>query len=154
VVDTPSLSDAVLDIAGPDGLVRPLFVQLPARSVDPGDQWVDTLTTVDESAGTRSVVRSRITSTLDGDTVVAGRRLLRIRTVAENSVEVTGVSGGVEISQRLEGTTSGVVLWDDGDHLLVERTATGTLLGTLEMPGLDVPPMPVQARLRRTVSLR
>lgn len=154
VVDTPSLSDAVLDIAGPEGLVRPLFVQLPARSVDRGARWVDTLTTIEESAGTRSVIRSRITSTLEGDTMVAGRRLLRIRTLAENSVEVTGVSGGVEIAQRLEGTTSGWVLWDDDAHLLVERASSGTLRGTLELPGLDVDPMPVRAELRRTASLR
>jgi hypothetical protein len=154
VVDTPSLSDAVLDIAGVEGLVRPLFVQLPASSVGRGARWVDTLTTIDESAGTRSVIRTRITSTLVGDTMVAGRRLLRIRTLAENSVEVTGISGGVEIVQRLEGTTSGRVLWDDQAHLLVERASSGTLSGTLELPGLDVDPMPVRARLRRTASLR
>lgn len=154
VVDTPSLSDAVLDIAGPEGLVRPLFVQLPARSVGRGARWVDTLTTLEESAGTRSVVRSRITSTLVGDTMVAGRRLLRIRTLAENSVTVTGVSGGVEIVQRLEGTTTGWVLWDDDAHLLVERASSGTLRGTLEMPGLNAEPMPVRTELRRTASLR
>jgi hypothetical protein len=154
VVDTPSLSDAVLDIAGPEGLIRPLFVHLPGRPVEPGARWVDTVTTVAEVGGTRSVIRSRLTSTLQGDTAIADRRVLLIRTRAENTVEVTGVSGGVEIAQRLEGTSIETVLWDDDADLLVERVATGTLTGTLELPGVGVEPMPVRAETRRTVSLR
>jgi hypothetical protein len=153
VVDTPSLGAVVLDIAGPEGLVRPLFVHLPARPVEPGTQWVDTVTTVEERSGMRSEVRSRIISTLSGDTVVAGRRLLVIRTAAESAVHVTGRSGGVEVVQRLEGGTRGMVLWDASAHVLVERTATGTLSGTLELAA-GMEPMPVRAELRRTVRLR
>lgn len=154
VTDTPSLSGTVLDIAGPEGLVRPLFVQLPGRAVGSNAQWVDTITTLEEVAGTRSAARSVITSTLAGDTVVAGRRLLRIRTRSVNTVEVTGVSGGVEVEQRLSGTTVGTVLWDDGDHLLVERSAAGALEGTLALPGAGVEPMAVRAEIRRRVTLR
>lgn len=154
VVDTPSLSQTLLDIAGPENLVRPLFAQLPGRSVDIGARWVDTVTTVEEIAGTRSVARSIITSTLAGDTVVAGRRLLRIRTESANTIEVAGVSGGVEVEQRLSGVTTGTVLWDEAARLLVERVAAGELAGTLELPGVGVAPMAVRATLRRTVSLR
>ena len=154
VTDTPSLSQALLDIAGPESLVRPLFVQLPARPVGPGATWVDTVETVEESGGTRSVARSVITSTLVGDTVAAGRTLLRIRTESQNTIEVSGVSGGVEVAQRLSGTTVGRILWDDAAHVLIERVATGELTGTLELPGVAVDPMPIRATLRRTVSLR
>lgn len=154
VTDTPSLSDALLDIAGPESLMRPLFVHLPGRAAGPGARWVDTVSTAEEAAGTRSVVRSIVTSTLEGDTLMAGRRLLRIATTAESTVEVTGVSGGVEIEQRLSGTTAGTVLWDDRARLLVERWETGELTGTLVMVGVPVEPMAVQATLHRRVSLR
>ena len=154
VTDTPSLSEALLDITGPEGLVRPLFVHLPGRSVELGDQWVDTVTIVEESGGTRSEVHSVVTSTLAGDTVVAGRRLLRIRTESDGRIEATGVSGGVEIEQRLEGTTVGTVLWDDAAHQLVERVETGELTGTLVLPDVPTDPMAVQAEIRRRVSLR
>lgn len=154
VVDTPSLGQALLDIAGPENLVRPLFAQLPGRPVEIGDRWVDTVATVEEIAGTRSVARSVITSTLEGDTVVAGRRLLRILTESANTIEVTGVSGGVDVEQRLTGVTTGTVLWDETARLLVERVVTGELAGTLTLPGVEVAPMPVRATVRRTVSLR
>jgi hypothetical protein len=154
VTDTPSLSQELLDITGPESLIRPLFAQLPGRTVAVGARWVDTVTIIEESAGTRSVARSVITSTLAGDTVVAGRRLLRIRTESANTIEVTGVSGGVDVEQRLSGATRGTVLWDEGAHLLVERVAAGEMAGTLTLPGLGVAPMAVRATLRRTVSLR
>lgn len=154
VTDTPSLSDALLDIAGPESLVRPLFVHLPARPVTAGARWVDTVRTVEEAGGTRSVAGSIITSTLAGDTVVAGRQLWRIRTESVNTIEVAGVSGGVNVEQRLSGTTVGTVLWDDAANLLFHRVVAGELTGTLEMPGVGIEPMTVRATLRRTVSLR
>lgn len=154
VTDTASMSATLLDITGPEGLLRPFFVHLPGRSVEAGDQWVDTVTIVEESGGTRSEVRSVVTSTLAGDTMVAGRRLLRIRTESHGRIVATGVSGGVEIEQRLEGTTAGTVLWDDGTHVLVERVETGELSGTLVLPGVPADPMAVHAEIRRSVSLR
>ncbi|MEJ2502025.1 MAG: hypothetical protein P8177_01730, partial [Gemmatimonadota bacterium] len=111
VTDTPSMSRELLDIVGPESLARPLFVRLPGRAVQPGDRWVDTVTTREEGTGTTSEGRSIITSTLVGDTVVAGRRLLRIDTRADNELTIEGVSGGVRIAQTLSGSTTGTVLW-------------------------------------------
>lgn len=154
VTDTPSLSDGMLGIAGPSSMVRPLFVALPGRAVEVGARWVDTVTIVDEGGGTRSEARSIITYVLEGDTVVTGRRLLRIRTTSMDSVQVEGVSGGVDFEERLTGITSGTVLWDPAAQLLVERVETGGLSGRLDLPGTTAPSMAVSARLSRAVSLR
>lgn len=154
VVDTPTLSPALLEVTGAEGLVRPLFVRLPGRPVGPGARWTDTTRTVEERAGTLSRGTSITTSTVIGDTVVAGHRLLRIGTSAFTSVEIGGVSGGVEIEQRMSGTLHGVVLWDERASMLVERVESGELTGSLDMPGTGVAAMPLSATVRRRVSLR
>lgn len=154
VVDTPSLSPALRGVTSAEGLARPLFVRLPGRSVRPGDQWVDTVRTVEESAGTVSRGTTVITSTLAGDTVLDGRRLLRIATESAVTVAVTGISGGVEIEQRLDGALQGWLLWDDRSNILVERAETGELSGTLGMPGSGTPTMPILATVRRRMELR
>lgn len=153
VVDTPAATAALADLSGLDGLLRPLFVSLPGRQVGVGATWVDTVRTREEVAGTVWRGRRVVTSTLVGDTLVEGRRLLRVRVAADTEVDVDGVSGGVEIEQRLAGTLYGWFLWDDRAHLLVERTEAGELTGTLEMPGTGVGPLPMTATVRRTVRL-
>lgn len=154
VVDTPALADPLPDIVGPEALIRTLFVHLPAASVDVGATWADTVTTAEQMAGTRRATRSVIVSTLAGDTIVDGRRLLVIRTEAENTVRVTGVSGGVEVEQQLTGVTEGTTLWDDRSHRLVERWARGSLEGTLVFPGVEMAPLPVRAVRHGVVRLR
>lgn len=154
VVDTPSLGPRLRRIAGSEALVRSLFVRLPARAVEPGDRWVDTVTTREDSDGTHSTARSIITSTLVGDTVMAGRRALFITTTAETRVEVTGTSGGVEIDQRMSGTIRGTVVWDDVRNVLVARRETGELDGTLDLPGMAVGGLPVRGSIRRVVNLQ
>lgn len=153
VVDTPALADPLLDVVGPETLVRTLFVHLPASSVDVGATWVDTVTTAQEVGGTRTEARSVVVSTLAGDTMVSGRRLLLIRTEAGNRLRVTGVSGGVEVEQQLTGSTRGTVLWDDRSRRLVERWARGALEGTLTLPGVEMAALPVRVVIRRAVQL-
>lgn len=154
VVDTPALGARLREIVGPESLARPFFVHLPGRSAPVGARWVDTVVTRETGGGTVSRSTSVISSVLLGDTVVGERRLLRIRTAASSEVEVTGISGGVDIEQRLTGTVRGRVLWDQADAVLFERVEEGELTGTLSLPGTGARPMPVTARLRRTVSLR
>lgn len=153
LVDTPTLSQELLDVAGPESLVRPLFVHLPARPAGPGDQWVDTVTTVEQGQETRTRAVSVITTTLAGDTLVDGRSLLLLRTRAENEIEVTGRSGGVAVRQHLTGVTTGTVIWDDRLHLLVARREEGHLAGSLHMEGTAAGGLPMTAEVRRTVVL-
>lgn len=153
VTDTPRLGGVLPDIAGPERIARSLFAHLPGGPVDEDARWVDTVTIGEDAQGTRSVTRTVIVSTLAGDTVVAGRRLLRIRTEAESQVELAGVSGGVEVEQTLVGTLTGTVLWDRGARVLFGRTESGSLAGTLALPGV-AGPMPVEVRIRRSLTLR
>lgn len=153
VVDSPRVTAAFEDVTGLESLVRPLFVPLPGGAASPGARWVDTVETREESVGTVSRGRRITVSTLVGDTSVAGRRLLRIATATETEIEVTGVSGGVEIEQRMSGVLAGTVLWDPESHLLVDRTEAGSLSGSLTMGSADVAEMPVTARVRRRVRL-
>lgn len=153
VVDTPAVSQAFLDVTGAESMVRPLFVRLPGRAIAPGGRWVDTVRTRDQSAETVSTGSSVITATLLGDTVLDDRRLLRIGTETVASVEVSGVSGGAVMEQRLRGVLRGHVLWDEQARVLVERVDEGELVGTLDLPGSGITPLPVSATVRRRVSL-
>jgi hypothetical protein len=153
LVDTPSLSQDLLDVVGPESLVRPLFVHLPARPVALEDRWVDTVSTVEHGQDTQTRARSVITTTLAGDTLVDGRHLLLLHTRAETEIELTGRSGGVAVRQRLTGVTTGTVIWDDRLNLLVGRTEEGHLTGTLDMEGTAGVALPITAQVRRTVEL-
>jgi hypothetical protein len=152
VFDRPTLAPALLDVVGAESLIRPLFVQLPGRVADPGDVWVDTLMTVEETDGVRTVARTILTTTLVGDTVVEGRALVLLRTRAENRIEADGLSGGVAVRQRLEGETLGTVVWDPRLQLLVGRREAGELAGTLRLGELERE-LPVSAGVRRSVEL-
>jgi hypothetical protein len=154
VVDTPAVTAAFEEVLGVEALIRPLFVRLPGHAVSPGARWVDTVLTREESGGTTSTATSVVVSTLLGDTVVNGRRLLRIGTRTETSLGVVGSSGGAEIEQQLSGTVEGRVLWDPDARLLFARSESGQLSGTLVLTGTGSPAMPVSARVRRTVALR
>lgn len=154
VVDTPAVTLALLDVATVDQLVRPFFVSLPNAVAEPGARWADTIVTREEAPRTVTRTTSVIVSTLTGDTVVDGRRLLRIVTRNETAVEVTGLSGGVEVEQQLSGALTGTVFWDPEARLLVARTEEGTLSGNLLMPGTSPASFPVTAEVRRTVRLR
>lgn len=154
VVDTPAVTLALLEVAGVEGLVRPFFVNLPGRIVEPGARWTDTVTTREEGPEAVTRATSVIVSTLVADTVVGGRRLLRIETRTETAVEVTGESGGVDIEQQLSGTVMGTILWDAESRLLVARTETGSLAGSLVMPGTSPVALPVSATIWRSVQLR
>ena len=154
VADTPRFLPPLDRITGPESLVRPLFIRLPNRPVQVGDQWVDTVTTRETVDGTSTRATSRITTTLVGDTVVDEVELLVLRTEAENRIETTDTSGAVRLVQRVEGRTSGRAHWDPERRLLVLREEEGRLAGTLQLVGVDRDPLPVTATVRRYVELR
>lgn len=154
VVTRPALSPEALQVAGEESLVHLLFARLPGSPVVPGATWVDTVTVREEAEGVVSRSRRIVTSTLAGDSVVGGERLLLIRTSSVVELEMEGAAGGVEVRELLAGTTRGGALWDPRRSVLVERWEDGTLEGTLALPGAGVAGIPVTATIRRNVSER
>lgn len=154
VVSAPALSAEVREIAGPESLVRPFFALLPGRASAPGAVWIDTVSTTERTGNTTARWRSVIRSTLTGDTVVDERWLVVIRTESATTMEMEGSSGGVEVIQRLAGTTRGTILWDPIAALLVARTDGGRLEGTLALPETGFSGLPVSGTVRRSVALQ
>jgi hypothetical protein len=152
MVDAPSLSEAFQQVTGAKALVRNFFVHLPGRPVHVGDTWTDTINNRDPGDMTTDS-RSILKATAAGDTVVQGRALLLVRTRYENTVHVSGTSGGTEIAQHLRGITTGTFLWDVARHLLTERTERGEMDGTLDLPGRGVTGLPVHATVYRHAQL-
>lgn len=154
VVGAPALSAGAENMAGPESLVRPFFALLPGRAVEPGTVWIDTVSTTERTGDTTARWRSVIRSTLAGDTVVDERWLVVIRTESATTMDVEGSAGGVEVIQRLAGTTRGTILWDPVAGLLVARTDGGRLEGTLALPGTGFSGLPVSGSVRRSVALQ
>lgn len=154
VVDAPRISGPAADLAAEQNMIRPFFPLLPGGVAEPGATWLDTVTTNERTGRTTSRWRSVIRSTLAGDTVIDGRWLVVVRTESATTMEIEGSSGGLEVIQRLAGTTLGTILWDPAAALLVTRTEGGEMEGTLELPGTGFPGLPVSGTVRRTVSLQ
>lgn len=153
LVDAPTLSDDFQQVTGAEALVRNFFVRVPGRPVHAGDIWTDTINNRDVGGDMTTDSRSILTATAAGDTAIQGRTLLLVRTRYENTVHVSGNSGGTEITQRLHGVTTGTFLWDVERHLLAERTERGQMEGTLDLPGMNLTGLPVRAAVSRHVRL-
>jgi hypothetical protein len=142
----PKLTPVIQTLGLSQSFFRRFFVRLPASSVRTGAVWVDTISTTDENAGTKAVLSDVVTSTFVRDTVVNGRTLAVIATSSQRTLNISGLSQGVEIAQKLTGTGSGRVLWDPERHLLVERAESSQLSGTFDLPQMGVTGLPVTAR--------
>ena len=108
----PQLSGAVAQMSSFPALPYLLFPRLPGGEAHPGATWADTVTTTAETAELLSTINSLITYTLLGDTVVDGRRLLHISVANELSMENELTQGLTSLTQNLEGSADGFVLWD------------------------------------------
>lgn len=153
LAETPALSDTFQHVTSAKALIRNFFVRLPGRPVRAGDTWTDTIHDRDARADMTTDSRSILRATAAGDTSIDGRTLLLVRTRYESTVHMAGTSGGTEIAEHLQGTTTGTFLWDMKRHLLVERTERGRLDGTLGLPGMSVTGLPVHASVHRHVRL-
>lgn len=154
VTSRPELSTVALQILGSDSYVQRMFVRLPGRAVEPGARWTDTIPVNEEAAGMVTTGRNVVVSTLRGDTTIAGTRLLVIDSEITSTQQVSGSNQGVEVRQSLTGTSTAVTLWDPALGALVQRTETGVLSGSMELPGMGMSGMPVSIRQSQAMKLR
>ena len=82
-----------------------VFPRLPGGEVEPGDSWVDTVTTWFAGEAKRVVV---YTYTLDSNTTVDGRDQLRI--TVSGDARLTLTEGGTSVT--INGSETGFFLWD------------------------------------------
>lgn len=154
IVSLPKLSPLIQRVGAGPSFFRRFFSRLPAAAARTGLIWVDTITSVEETGGTKATVHDIVTSTLAGDTTMNGRAFSRVTFSTQRTLEVSGVNEGVQIAQKLSGTSTGRLLWDNDRHLLVDRWEHTELTGTFDLPQMNVSGLPVTARSDSRLTLR
>lgn len=152
VTSLPTVSGPSAQLFDPTGLAHTLFPRFPDEPVVAGTRWSDTLQYESDEGGSSSRVRSTITYTAAGDTVVDGRSYLLIRGESTDQLQQSGTNAGTSFSQELSGPSTHVYLWDRDAGLLHSSRVEGTLQGTMTV---DVAPGPLGVRARTvTTTLR
>jgi len=154
VTARPEMSSTLQQVLGSESYVHRMFVRLPGRAVTPGTSWTDTVSISEPTAGMSTSVRTVVTSTLRGDTMVAGARLLVIDSKLATQQKVSGTNQGVEIQQTITGNTTAVTLWDPARGVLVERRESGALTGSMDLPAMGMSGLPLNVRQSQIVRLR
>lgn len=154
LVETPAVSQQFRTIAGSDNVFRRFFQRLPGGAVTIGTTWTDTIVTEENNEGVVSRTRNIVRSAYARDTTIANRQLAVINTIAERTLEVSGVAQGIDIRQMLQGTANGVTLWDPQTRAIVSRTETVDMRGTFDLPGMGVTGMPMTATGSLRMNLR
>jgi hypothetical protein len=130
------------------------FARLPARSVRPGATWSDTIASTDAEEGLNTRMSSIMNSTYARDTVVDGRTLAVITSESQRTLDRAGTSSGLEIVQKLKGTSRGLTLWDTESRTVVTRTESVQLTGTFDLPAMNMKNMPINATGKSTLNLK
>ena len=110
------------------GQPYPMLIQLPAKSVQPGDSWTD-------SSGTVATLKTVTVYTLksvsaDGILVSFTGTLAKGGTVQQN---------GMEVQMDMTGTTKGESTYDAGSGLLKTSSSSSDIKGTLGIMGQNAP---------------
>lgn len=126
-VDLESIPEASGDAGAAStvaGLAYNMFPRLPDRAVEPGASWVDTVTWSHDTEQVEATSTAVYTYTLVGDTVVADGTLLKIAVAGESETKATVNTGGMAMEQEVDGSETGLVLWNaqTGHVHLVEIT--------------------------------
>jgi hypothetical protein len=150
----PQMTPAALQVLGTESTLKRLFQPLPGEMVATGTTWTDTVSTVDDNSGLTASTTSIVSSTLVGDTMVAGRRHQIIRSESSITTELAGSTQGFEIRQSLSGTSRGTTLWDPSLGALAERQQIVSLTGTMAMPGMGMSGIPVSLESRHAMRLQ
>lgn len=143
----PDLGPRAERILNPVSLARELFPRFPARPPSaPGATWTDTLTY--EAGRDDATLRAErhLTYTLREETTVGGRRVLRITSRGRARYTFQGTRMGMDARQTLEGPVEGDVLWDPSRRVPVSVRTEKRLTGTMELPALGTPPVPLELR--------
>jgi hypothetical protein len=110
------------------GQPYPMLIQLPARSIKPGDTWTD-------SSGTAATMKTIMAYTLKS--ISADGALVSFNgTMAKNgNIE----QNGMEIQMDITATTKGESVYDTNSGLLKNSSSSSEIKGTLGIMGQNAP---------------
>jgi hypothetical protein len=132
------------------------FVPLPARPLEPGYVWTDTVALRDSTTEGVSAFGFVRHHRVRGDSTVDGERVLVIATRAQLAFEQTeaGESPATTFRTVLVGEEEGTVLWSATRGVLVGRERRAELRGAMELLGTSLPvKFPIRRRYRSSLQL-
>lgn len=153
LVSGPELPEAVEQMSMGDNRFADLFLRLPDEVVAPGATWSDTIRTESESDGATTIHEATIVSTFRGDTTIAGRRLWIIESAKTTNVIVEGEMQGMSMRNELGGSLAEVAFWDPASRLLHSSRTSGSMSGTVSIPGAGMDDIPLEVTTTRYVRL-
>lgn len=144
-VSTPTISGAGAQLGSFMSVAYEFFPRLPGRTVEEGESWTETVAWSGGEGGTEITTTTAYTYTLAGDTTIAGQNLLRISVSGDTQTEISAAMEGMKVDQTLAGATTGEFFWDAERHRLHSADLERSLSGTVNLPALGMPPMPIKA---------
>jgi hypothetical protein len=135
MISAPTVDQTVGQLVPPLQIANSFFPALPGAAVRAGDTWTDTISYENEDATTGGAGRQRsiLLYSAEGDTVVAGRPLLRIAFTGTAEVSQTLGMQGTEIEQATDLQLEGHVLWDLETGLMFEKVTRSTGTGRVRV---------------------
>ncbi len=115
------------------------FPRLPGASVQPGENWVDTVAWSHEGPQGRSSSSTVFSYTLVGDTLVAGRSFRKISIAGEAELTSEMEQNGADMETALAGSNAGHALWDRERGLLHSVEVAFDYRGTMNTPMGELP---------------
>ena len=143
------------EVAGPNAQLSPfaaiahqLFPPLPDDVVEPGGTWVDTVTWTTTAETLETTSTGIVTYTLEGDTLVDGRSLLRFTLTGDVEAEAAVEQAGMRMTQTMAGSTTGFILWDMERGLPAYQEGRTEMEGSVTVPGMGTLSMDVSGANR------
>lgn len=153
LVSGPDLPPEVLQMGSGGNLFADFFLRLPNEMVEPGASWSDTIRNDDEVEGAQTTSESVVHSTFRGDTTISGRQLWIIDSTKETTVVVEGDMQGMSMRNELSGSIAERTLWDPARRLMVSSSSSGSMSGTVSIPGAGMNDIPIDVTNARSVRL-
>lgn len=131
----------------------------PPEGIAPGGRWVDTVRLATTGGGNRQALHGVRTSTLLGDTVVAGRLLRIVQDSMAAHYEETALirdftfEAWAEVTRVVDGVGRGRHLYDPRSGLFATRSDTMILSGTMTLANPDGGRFTMPARYERMRAL-
>ncbi len=149
----PTVEGSARRVFSAASVVHDFFPGLPGGPVPAGATWADTVTYAMDEADGKVSARVTLTYVAAGDTLVDGRRHLRVRFQGREERRVRGDAGGAEYVQEVAGTVEGAFLWDRERSALASLERSEALSGTMTVPSLGAP-LPVRVRAVTRIGLQ